>query len=141
MQIRSMWNTYSDDRCPYYAQGVLEDEDHLLWWCTAWKATREPFLAEVMMLAKAIKLGALSVWPPCVRLCGLMPESVVKRSGMARGAGWKKRCRELNQVTCYWEPNPQEARDNTEVALMGHPWAEDDGNPLEQFVHKLQGMF
>ena len=24
---------------------------------------------------------------------------------------------------------------------MGHQWAEDDENPLEQFVHKLHGMF
>ena len=27
------------------------------------------------------------------------------------------------------------------MALMGHQWAEDDENPLEQFVHKLRGMF
>ena len=87
-----------DDRCPYCTQGVLEDEDHLLWWYAAWKAAREPFVAEVMLLAKAIKLGALSDWPPCIRLCRLIPDSVVKCGGMARGAGWKKQCRELNRV-------------------------------------------
>ena len=47
--------------------------------------------------------------PPCVQLCGLIPESVVKRSGMVRGARWKKQCRQLNGVPRYWEPNPQEA--------------------------------
>ena len=45
------------------------------------------------------------------------------------------------QSTRYWEPTPQEAEDNIELALMGHQWAEDDENPLEQFVHKLHGMF
>ena len=49
-----------DDRCPYCAQGVPQDEYHLLWWCAAWKAAKEPFLARVMLLAKAIKPGALS---------------------------------------------------------------------------------
>ena len=34
-----------DDRCPYCAQGVPDDEDHLLWWCAAWKAATVPFLA------------------------------------------------------------------------------------------------
>ena len=87
-----------DDRCPYCDQGVPEDEDHLLWWWEAWKSARARFLAEVMLLAKASKLGALPDRPLCVRLCGLIPEAVVKRSGMARGAGWKKRCRELNRV-------------------------------------------
>ena len=51
-----------DDRCPYYDQGVPEDEDHLLWWCEAWKSARAPFMAEVMLLAKAIKLGAPSYY-------------------------------------------------------------------------------
>ena len=25
------------DKCPYCNKGSREDEDHLLWWCTAWK--------------------------------------------------------------------------------------------------------
>ena len=65
---------------------MQEDEDHLLWWCEAWKSAVTPGLAEVMLLAKAIKLGALSDWPPCVQLCGLIPKSVVKHSGLAGGA-------------------------------------------------------
>ena len=28
-----------------------------------------------------------------------------------------------------------------ELALSGHQWAEEGNNPLEQFVHKLHGMF
>ena len=39
---------------------------------------------------------------PCIRLCGLIPESMVKRSGMARGAGWKKRCKGFDRVPRYW---------------------------------------
>ena len=44
-----------DDRCPY----------HLLWWCEAWKATRDSFLPNVMLLARALKLAE---WPPSLRL-------------------------------------------------------------------------
>ena len=58
---------------------------HLLWWCEAWKAVGDPFLPELMLLARALKLGALSEWPPCLRFCGLLPEAVVKRSALARG--------------------------------------------------------
>ena len=43
--------------------------------------------------------------------------------------------------THFWEPSPQEARENTKLALMGHRSAEDDENPLEKFVRKLHGMF
>ena len=88
-----------DDRCPYCDKGVREDESHLLWWCGAWKVAREPFLSNIMSLPRAIKLGALSAWPPCLRLCGLMPEFVVAQSGLSREAGWKKRCRELYRVS------------------------------------------
>ena len=87
-----------DDRCPYCSKGPREDEDHLLWWCEAWKAKRDPLFPEIMLLARALKPGALSEWPPCLRLCGLLLKSVVTRSGLARGPGRKKRCRELNRV-------------------------------------------
>ena len=46
-----------DDRCPYCPQGVREDEEHLLWRCAAWKTAREPFLVDVMILARALKIG------------------------------------------------------------------------------------
>ena len=88
-----------DDRCSYCDKGVREDESHLLWWCGAWKVAKEPFLSEIMLLARALKLGALSAWPPCLRLCGLLPEYVVAQSGLSRGPGWKKRCRELHRVS------------------------------------------
>ena len=93
------------------------------------------------MLAKAIKLGVLSTWPPCIRLCGLLPESVVRRSGRAREAGLKKQRRKLNRVSRHWEPTPREAQVHIELALMGHQWAAEDTNPLEQFAQKLHGMF
>ena len=71
-----------DDRHPYCPQGVREDEEHLLWWCAAWKAVRDPFLPDVMLLARALQLGSLIECPPCLRLCGPMLESVVIRSGL-----------------------------------------------------------
>ena len=97
-----------ENRCPYCDKGVREDESHLLWWCGAWKVAGEPFLSDIMLLARAIKLGALSAWPPCLRLCGLLLESVVAQSGLSRGPGWKKRCRELHRVSRHWEPDPGE---------------------------------
>ena len=41
-----------------------------------------PLPPEIMLLAQALKLGPLSEWPPCLCLCGLMPESVVACSGL-----------------------------------------------------------
>ena len=118
---------------------------HLLWWCEAWKANRDPSLPEIMLLAQALKLGALSEWPPCLRLCGLLPESVVTHSGLARGPGWKKHCRELNRVSQHWvldqgEDYKEACRQRGELARAGQQWANDDQNPLEQFVHQLHGM-
>ena len=138
-----------DDRCPYCDKGSWEDEDHLLWCCAAWKSVRGPlkeFLPELMLLARALKLGALSEWPLCLCLCGLLPEAVVSRSGLARRPGWKKRCKELNRVSRHWVPGPgkvplEASRQREELALAGHQWAHDDQNPLEQFVHQLHCMF
>ena len=39
----------------------------MLWWCVAWKSAHEPFLTEVMILARGIKLGALLRWPLYIR--------------------------------------------------------------------------
>ena len=37
--------------CPFCSAGVPEDEEHLLWRCGAWAQARDPFIAEVMLLA------------------------------------------------------------------------------------------
>ena len=135
-----------NDRCPYCDKGPREDEDHLLWWSEAWKAVRDPFLPDLMLLAQALKLGVLSEWPPCLRFCGLLLEAVVKRSALARRPGWKKRCKELNRVSRHLVRGPGEdpteaCRQRAEPALLGHQWAHDDQNPLEQFMHQLHRMF
>ena len=135
-----------DGDCPYCPREVREDEHHLLWRCTAWKTVWDPLLPEIMLRARALKLGPLSEWPPCLRLCGLLPESVVARSGLAQGLGWKKRCRELNRVSRHQIPNSEHedleaGRQRDELALAGHQWAEEGNNSLEQFVRKLHGMF
>ena len=56
----------------------------------------------------ALQLGSLTEWPPCLRLCGLMLESVVIRSWLAQGPGWKKRHRELNKISRHRVPGPGE---------------------------------
>ena len=85
--------------CPYCAFGVPEDQDQLLWWCDAWATAGEPFIADVMLLAEGIRLGSSRDWPPCLRLCaGIVPESVVKTSGMDQDSRWRKRCKELYHI-------------------------------------------
>ena len=135
-----------DGRCPFCDKGVQEDENHLFWWCEAWSTIRNPSLPSIMLMARALKLGALSEWPPCLRICGLMPESVVQRSGLARGPGWKKTCKELHRVSRHWMPGPGEdwltaCRQRSELARAGQEWAEEDINPLEEFMHQLHTMF
>ena len=46
------------DRRPYRSKGSQEDKDHLLWWCEAWKATRDRILPKIMLLAS---------WPNALR--------------------------------------------------------------------------
>ena len=106
---------------------------------------REPFPSDIMLLARAIKLGAMSAWPPCLRLCGLLPESVVAQSGLSQGPGWKKRCRDPHRVSRRWEPGPGEtweeaSHQRAELGLAGQQWADADTNPLEQFISKPHGM-
>ena len=110
-----------------------------------WKTVRDPFLPEVMPLARALKLGPLFELPPCLRLCGLLPKSVVARSELAQGQRWKKRCRELNRTSRHQIPDLDDedlksGRQRDELAVAGHQWAEEGNNPLEQFVHKLHGV-
>ena len=79
-----------------------EDEEHLLWWCEAWATGREPFIADVMLVAKGLRLGFPREWLPCLRLCGIVSESVVKTSGMYQDSRWRKRRLELYRIPRSW---------------------------------------
>ena len=105
-----------------------------LWRCTAWKAKRESLIAEIMLLAKALKLGSLREWPPCVRLCGIIPESVVLASGIGEGERWRKRCMDLDMVPRHWLQRPLEdledrLREVDALAEAGAAWAAQDTHP------------
>ena len=125
---------------------VREDEDHLLWTFTAWKTVQDPLLPEIMLLARALKLGPLSEWPLCLRVCGLLPESVAVCSGLAQGTAWKKRCREPNRISRQQIPTRRtrtwgRGDKGMTSPWRGHRWVEEGKNPLEHFVHNLHSMF
>ena len=124
-------------------QRAGEDEDHLLWYCHAWYVAMEPFLLHVMLLARVLKLAALSEWHPCLNLCGVLPDLAAAHSRLMRDPAGKKRCMELHRVRWHWVPGPGEEWEegccqSIELALAGQQWA--DG-PLEQLVDKVHGMF
>ena len=84
--------------CPYCDKRVPEDEEHLLWRCPAWAAARESGITEIMLVAKAVRIGSLSEWPACLKLCGILPYKTVRVSGIGEDARWRKRCLELGRV-------------------------------------------
>ena len=132
--------------CPYCDKQEPEDEEHLLWRCTTWKAKREPLIAEIMLLAKALKLGSLREWPPCVRLCGIIPDSVVLTSGIGEGERWRKRCMDLGRVPRHWLQRPLEdvedrLREVDTLAEAGAAWAAYDTHLWQRFAMKLHEMF
>ena len=132
--------------CPYCDKQEPEDEQHLLWRCTAWKAKREPLIAEMMLLAKALKLGSLREWPLCIRLCGIIPDSVVLASGIGEGERWRKRCMDLGRVPRHWLQRPLEdvedrLREVDRLAEAGATWAAQDTHPWQLFAMKLHEMF
>ena len=52
-------------------------EDHILWVCWAWAECRGPRMLDLLRLAACAELAGLpSAWPPCLRLCGLPPQSL-----------------------------------------------------------------
>ena len=55
----------------------------------AWTQARIPIGADVMLLAKGLRLlakglrlGSPQDWPLCLRLCGIVPDKVVRTRGM-----------------------------------------------------------
>ena len=64
-----------DPVCPYCTKGATEDEEHILWACPRWSEARGTHLADLdCSLPQAPVLGLRANWPPCLRLCGLLPE-------------------------------------------------------------------
>ena len=51
-------------------------------WCSTWTQATAPFIADLMLLARGLQLGALRDWPPCMRLYGIVSEKVVRTIGM-----------------------------------------------------------
>ena len=132
--------------CPYCDKQELEDEKHLLWRCIAWKAKREPLTAEIMLPAKALKLGSVREWPTCVRLCGIIPDSVVLASGIGEGERWRKRCMDLGRVPRHWlqrrlDDVEDRLREVHTLAKAGAAWAAKDTHPWQVFAMKLHEMF
>ena len=132
--------------CPYCDKQELEDEEHLLWRCIAWKVKREPLMTEIMLLAKAPKLGSLREWPPCIRLCGIIPDSVVRASSIGEGERWRKRCMDLGKVPRQWLQRPvkdveDRLRQVDRLAEAGATWAAQDTHPWQLFAMKLHEMF
>ena len=51
--------------------------DHILWICRAWPECRGPRMPDLLRLAACPGLPPLpSAWQPCLRLCGLPPQSL-----------------------------------------------------------------
>ena len=99
-----------------------------------------------MLLAKAVKLGSLREWPPCIRLCGIIPDSVVLASGIGEGERWRKRCMDPGRVPRHWLQRPLEdvedrLREVDRLAEAGATWAAQDTHPWQLFAMKLHEMF
>ena len=88
--------------CPFCPAGVPEDEKHLLRRCSAWAQARDPFIADVMLLAKGLRPGSLRDWPPCLRLCGIVPNKAVRTGGMDQDSRWRRRCDDLYRIPRSW---------------------------------------
>ena len=111
-----------------------EDEDHLLWWCSAWMQASVPFIADVMLLAKGLRLGSLREWLPCLRLCGIVPDKAVRASGMDQDGRWCTRCNDLYRIPRSWLFLPEEElepkrRELQQLLEVGRRWAAGDKHP------------
>ena len=61
--------------CPYCDGKVPETEEHIFYVCPAWEAARSVHLQDLRTAAGLVPaLAQLDSWPPCLRLCGLLPE-------------------------------------------------------------------
>ena len=131
--------------CPYCEKQEPEDEEHLLWRCVVWKATRGPLITEILLLAKALKLDSLRDWPPCIRLYGIIPDGVVRASGIGEGERWRKRCMDLGRVSTQLQRPLEDVKDRLRevdrLAEAGAKWVAQDTHPWQLFAMKLHEMF
>ena len=98
-----------------------------------------------MLLAKALRIGSLSEWPACLKLCGILPDKTVRVSGMGEDARWRKRCLELGRVSRHRCQRPLEdvddqLREEVQLVEAGVTWAEQDTHPWELFICRLHEM-
>ena len=61
-----------------------------------------------MLLAKGLRLGSLRDWPPCLRLCGIVPDKALRTSGMDQDSRWRKQCDDLYKIPRSWLFLPEE---------------------------------
>ena len=130
------FHTHTHTHTQTHTQQEPEDKEHFLWRCTAWKAKREPLIAEIMLVAKVLKLDSLREWPPCIRLCGMIPDSVVLASCIGEGERWRKRCMDLGRVPRHWLQRPLEdvedrLREVDRLVEAGAAWAAQDDHPWQ----------
>ena len=99
-----------------------------------------------MLVAKALRIGSLSEWPACLKLCGILPDKTVRVSGMGEEARWRKRCLELGRVPRHrcqraLEDVEDQLREVVQLVEASVTWAEQDTHPREVFIRKLHEMF
>ena len=116
------------------------------WWCEGWADACSPFMTDVMLLAKAVKLGSLTERWACLRLRRIEPEGTVTVSGMDEGRRWCQRCKEMKRLTRSWPLQPPEEvadrpREIDALAAAGEKWAKQDNHPWKLFTICLHNMF
>ena len=62
--------------CPHCDSGQAEDQEHIWWHCLAWKHIRQQH--------SDIDISKVHSWPPCMRMCGIVPRGFLAASSTSR---------------------------------------------------------